>query len=429
MTNRIILKARNVAIGFFVLVFIMVFFSKSIINLFLPKVLTEAAVDGTVERSLNVAGTLEAKKSYKIRLSGAVIVEEYLVKEGELVTVGQPLFRIDKNYGIKGEEFPLQSMQLQLESKELSLSNLKDVNYEIEEKSLNAMESKLSKSREELAKQQELYDAGVIAKQELEGYEDAIGQQQLDIELFRLQLQEKKKQDAAAIRELENDIKNDRLQMAELQKKQDTYSGVDGEGIFHSTQAGTVLRLGEVQSVLPGETELLVLADNSGLDSLTFIADIPETEYEFAKSAGEIQIGENVLDSVYLKISAIYPQGDLCRIEAPVSKDEMEKALLGQKLKGIIKQRIVLKGHNKVPKAALVTFENYKEGSSGTVYLLEESEGVLGKEFRAKATAVKILAAGDDAVIVSGLESIEEPEVIVNLSYKIQDGEKVFLWQ
>jgi hypothetical protein len=48
---------------------------------------------------------------------------------------------------------------------------------------------------------------------------------------------------------------------------------------------------------------------------------------------------------------------------------------------------------------------------------------VLGKEFRAKAAAVKILAAGDDEVIVSGLEGI------VNLSYKIQDGQKVFLWQ
>jgi hypothetical protein len=113
----------------------------------------------------------------------------------------------------------------------------------------------------------------------------------------------------------------------------------------------------------------------------------------------------------------------------PVGKQNIEKVNVGQKLKGVIRQRFVLEGHNKVPKAAVINFEAYKEGSKGTVYLLEETEGVLGIEYRAKEIEIEILAAGDDHVIVSGLENIEEPKVIVNLSYKINNGAKVFLWQ
>jgi HlyD family secretion protein len=67
MTNSMILKARNVSIGFFVVIFIMFFFSKSIITLFLPKVLVEPAVEGTVERTLQMEGTIGPKNSRKIR--------------------------------------------------------------------------------------------------------------------------------------------------------------------------------------------------------------------------------------------------------------------------------------------------------------------------------------------------------------------------
>ena len=85
MKNNIVVRTKNVAIAFFVLVFIMGFFSKSIINLFLPKVIVEPAIDGLVERTLNVKGIIEAKKSIKVRLGGSVIVDEYIVKIGEAV--------------------------------------------------------------------------------------------------------------------------------------------------------------------------------------------------------------------------------------------------------------------------------------------------------------------------------------------------------
>lgn len=431
MKSNIVVRSKNIAIGFFVLVFVMGFFSKSIVNLFLPKVIVESAIDALIERTLDIEGVIEAKNSLKVRLGGAVIVEEYFVKAGDTVEVGKPLFRINKAYGIKGSSQELEGLKLQVEAKHSKLNNLKQATYEIDEKSIAALMNKLTKNKADLAKQQELFAAGVISKQELESFEADIEEQLLVIEISELQLQEKKRNDEVNIAELEDEIKRDGLQILELQKQQGFYDSVDNEGTYFSTIKGVVTDLGDIQSIIPGDTEIVEIADISQEAALVYTASIMEEDYDFVKSAGEIQLGEGIKDSIYLKISSIYKlkDQDLYRLEAVIGSKESEKAVLGQKLKGVITQRFVLKGHNKVPKAAVIGFEGYKEGSKGTVFLLEENEGILGMEYRAKELEVKILAAGDEEVIVSGMENLEEPEVIINLSYKIKDGAKVFLWQ
>lgn len=430
MKNNIVAKAKNIAIGFFVVVFVMGFFSKSIVNLFLPKVIVESAIDALVERTLDIEGVIEAKNSLKVRLGGAVIVEEYFVKAGEFVAVGKPLFRINKAYGIKGNSQELENLKLQVEAKNSKLNNLKQASYEIDEKSIAALMNKLTKSKEDLAKQQELFSAGVISKQEMDSFEADIEEQLFAIQISELQLQEKKRNDEVNIAELEGEIKRDGIQILELQNQQGFYDSVE-EGIYFSTVKGVVTDLGDIQSIIHGDTEIIEIADISQESSLVYTANIMEEDYDFVKSAGEIQIGEDIKDSMYLKISSIYKLGDqdLYRLEAIIDSKDSEKAVLGQKHKGVIMQRFVLKGHNKVPKAAVISFEGYKEGSKGTVFLLEEIEGILGMEYRAKELEVEILAAGDEEVIVSGMENLEEPEVIINLSYKINDGAKVFLWQ
>lgn len=432
MKSNIVMKVRNIGIGFFVLVFIMGFFSKSIVNLFLPKVIVENAIDGLVERTLNIEGVIKAKKSFRVRLGGDVIVEEYFVKTGDVVEVGKPLFRIDKSYGIKGNSSAVEMLKLQIEAKRLRFDNLRQISYEVDEKNIAAMERSLDRSKEDLAKQQELFMAGVIAKQELEACEANLEQQMFDIEVSKLQLQEKKKNDGANLKELSNEIKNDELQMVELQMQKGFYGSVDNEGIYYSLAEGVISDLADIQSIIPGDAVIVEIADISQSDALIYTANITEEDYDFVKSAGSIEIiDEGVKDRVYLKITSINKLNDtgMYQVEASIGDKSKEKINIGQKLKGAIKQRFILEGHNKVPKAAVINFEGYKEGSNGTVYLLEENEGVLGMEYRAKEMKIKILAAGDNEVVVSGLENIEEPRVIINLSYKINNGAKVFLWQ
>lgn len=432
MVQKVKNNAKNIIIGFFVLVFVMGFFSKSIINLFLPKVTVETALDGVVGRELNVEGIIQAKNSYKIKLSGEVIVKEYFVKNGDLVGEGKPLFKIDKAYGLRDSSADIERLRLQMEAQELRISNLKGENNQIELKNIQAMETRLEKSRQELANQQILFDAGAIAQKELDAYKEEIVQQELDIELARLRLDEQRKQSLAAIKEAESQIKGLKLELHELEAKQAFYSEVDEDGIYHSEYSGTVADIGATKSVLPMGTVIVEIAETGEAAGLIYAVDIPERDYDFVKEAGSIQINTgDIITSDFVDITSIYKQsnGSFYRVEAEIESSKAKDFTIGQKLKGIVKQTYVIEGHNKVSKSAVVAYGGYEPGSKGNVYLLEAVEGVLGKELRAKEVPVEILAEGDNEVIVSGLEHYEKPSVILNLSYKIRDGVKVFLWQ
>lgn len=432
MESKIVIKAKQLVIGFFVLVFVMGFFSRSIINLFLPKVMTEPAMEGTVERTLAIEGIIQAQKTSKIRLEGEALIEEYYVKNGDIVVVGQPLFKIDKTYGNKDNHANIERLKLQQNLLRQRIEDMKNQSYTIEQKQIGALENQLKSSNVELLKQQSLYAAGAISKQELENYQENIKGQELALELEKLQLEQKKKQALTAITEAENELLGLALQIQDTQKQKDVNPYVDKEGIFHSSINGVVTNVNyEADSIIRDDVAL-ELAEDSAQQSLIFQADIEENAYDFIKSAGVIQIsGKTALDSKYINVVSIHRnnrQGGY-NVEGSIKKEDQTGLVIGQKLKGIVKQKYVQKGYNKVPKAAVIVYGEYKEGTEGIVYILEQLEGVLGKELRAKEVPVKLLAIGDDDVIVSGLEGFEDPKVIINLSYKISDGAKVFLWQ
>lgn len=432
MKNKILKNARNVIIGFFVLVFVMGFFSKSIINLFLPKVMVEKAVEGTVQRTLAIEGLVEAQKTYKVRLPDAVIIEEYLVRNGDTVQVGSPLFRINTTLGLERMDSAVERLKLQQESNSLRIAELKGTTYQIELKNIAALENRLKEAELELAKQQALFDAGVIALQELEGYKKSIGQLQMDIDLMKLQLEDRKRQTAAEIKSVENQQKSIELQIKDAKSQQATKTYVDSEGIYYSEISGVVTKLDEGQDMIQGNGVLLEIAETKEGQPLVFAADISGRDYEFVKSAGGMQIdGKTIMDSKFIEISSIYKQGngDSYRVEGFIKKEEQGDLVLGDKLRGSVKQKYAVKGGYKIPKASVIVFDEFKVGSEGNVCLLEAVEGVLGTELKVKEMPVKLLAVGDNDVIVSGLETIEDPQVIVNLSYKISDGKKVFLWQ
>lgn len=434
--NKIVRNVKNTVIGFFVLVFIMGFFSKSIINLFLPKVMVELASEGAVQRTLNVGGMVEAKNNFQVRLPGEAIIEEFLVKVGDKVEEGKPLFRINTAYGLRGNEAEIQRLKLDAEAARLRITNLRQGSDELELKNILSMKAKLAKSIEELAGQQALFDAGAISKQELDNYKSGIEQQEQSIETAKLQLGERKRQDLAAIKELEGQVKGIELQISELESKQDFYSSIDEEGICHAKTSGIVTNISQAKSILPRDTVIVDIADTGKNAGLIYVADIMENDYELVKEAGSIQVNaQDPVKSEFLEIRSISRQNDRgqYRVEAAIPEnaktaDGEAKYRVGQSLEGVVKQKYTVKGAYKVSKSAVIVFGEYKVGNEGTVYLLEESEGVLGKEFRAKEVPVKLLAIGDNDVVVSELEKYEKPEVILNLSYKIRDGVKVFLW-
>lgn len=116
MINRIVKLARNAAIGFFVPVFVMGFFQKSVINLFVPKVQVISAIEEPVEKNLYAKGTVEAAEILKIMLPHPVIVDEYFVSPGDEIKAGDPIFRINPGYAFESSSSDIRNLELRLES-------------------------------------------------------------------------------------------------------------------------------------------------------------------------------------------------------------------------------------------------------------------------------------------------------------------------
>lgn len=120
MINRTLKIFQNTVVGFLIVVFIMGFFSKSIINLFLPKVLTVSAVEMPVERALVLEGTVEPGSIVNVSFGGEVIVDEYYAKQGDTMNIGDPLFRVNREY-IGVNNTSAETIKLQLEGEMIRL--------------------------------------------------------------------------------------------------------------------------------------------------------------------------------------------------------------------------------------------------------------------------------------------------------------------
>ena len=420
MINRALKIFRNIVVGFFIVVFVMGFFSKSIINLFLPKVQVASAVEMPVERILVLEGTVEPGSTVKVSFGGEVIVDEYYTEQGDVVSIGDPLFRVNREY-IGANNTAFEALKLQLEGEMLRLEGYKSEAFKAEEADIEVLKGKLNKSRVELLKQEELSDL-----------KEDIFEQEMNLEKGRLELEGKKRDNTISIKEAEVRVKELQAELSEAKRQQHLYSRPDAEGICYSRVEGIVVKTNTPGIVLSKEAVLDEIAEVGVNGQLLFAATAAGTEYDFIKSAGEIEIkpesGNSSCKVRITNLSRIAEAGRIA-VKGELTGEDTANLIIGQELKGTIAKRYTHRGFYTIPKASLIAFDGFFEGKSGVVYLLEEKEGVLGKEYKAKQADIKILAVGDKDVIVSGLESYENPKVVTNPSYKINDGTKVFLWK
>lgn len=431
MQNNVMKTAKNIIIGFIALVFLMGFFSKSIINLFLPKVQVAYAAQAPIERTLEVEGIIEAKKAQKIRLNADVIVAEYYVKAGDTVKAGDAIFRINTGYSAK-DSFPdIKTLELELKREKLKLDNMARASFEVDKKDIALMETNLKRSNEELSKLNILFSTGTVAKHELDSLNAKIAEQEQQLEERSAQLETEKKDHQIAMIDAQINVERLQQQLEEASKGLSFYAKVDGDGIYYAETGGIVLNTNTPESILPRDSILAELAEINDTSSFIFAAFIKDTDSEMAPVSEEIEVKSDdnrSFDKVKITSISKVVDNQLIKIEGEYAEEVRSNLKLGQKRKGRIKKMYSENGCT-IPRAAVIAADGFEAGKSGTVYLLEEKDGILGKEYFAEALEVKLLAVGDKDVIVSELEEEKKPRVITNLSYKIENKTRVFLWQ
>lgn len=105
---------KRVAAIFLAAMLILTFFSNTIMNYSLPEVATEPVKSGTVSNKVRGQGTVETNSEYEVTVSGARVIKEIKVDEGDEVKEGEVLFVFEE-----GENSELTQAQNDLDQMEL----------------------------------------------------------------------------------------------------------------------------------------------------------------------------------------------------------------------------------------------------------------------------------------------------------------------
>ncbi|MTI71847.1 MAG: hypothetical protein FH751_16485 [Firmicutes bacterium] len=426
MNNKILNIIKNIAISFIALVFIMGFFSQSIVNLFLPKVKVSIPKESAIERTVNVIGEVKPKETLKVRLGGNVIVKEYYLNKGDEVKKGDPIFRIDTNYGLKNDYGDLESLKIELEKEKLNIDRLKNKSYIIDKKSIDLLETKLKKNISEFEDEKKLFKEGAITKKSLDMRKISIEELKTSLEIEIIKLKEKKSENEILIKEAKNKINKLQSKIKNIENNKNFYSNISDDGIYYSKTDGVILKNNEVDKILYRDKVITEVAKTNGLK---YVANFKEEDYNIVNNARRIRL-ENVQSLGTIRVVNISQivNDNILKLEAEFDKDYKDKLIIGQKIKGEIVKSERINGTKTISRSSIIPNGELKEGSRGKVYIVEKQKGILGEEKIVKEVEVNIKGVGDKSVIVTGLESYKKPKVILNLSYRIQDGKKVFIW-
>lgn len=167
---------KNVAIIFLTVLLLLTFFSNTILNYSLPEVSAQYARYDSISGAIKANGTVKANESYVVTYDEAEegsevttpgqtrkVVSVY-VKQGSEVAIGDPILALEggSSEELKTAEENLKNAEKELREleKEYALAQLTDTINDLEsDKSKSENQSKLAKSKAELAELQELYAA------------------------------------------------------------------------------------------------------------------------------------------------------------------------------------------------------------------------------------------------------------------------------
>ncbi|RKD31953.1 efflux RND transporter periplasmic adaptor subunit [Thermohalobacter berrensis] len=430
MESKVLKISKNTIITFFTLVFILGFFSKSVVNLFIPKVQVTTPVKSTFSRTLNIKGKIVPKEKVKIRLAGSVIVEDYFVKIGEKVEKGDPLLKINKNYGVKSSYKDIDELKIDLKKEKFKLERLQNTTYNIDKMNVQLLEEKMKNMKEEIKKLEKLYKAGAITANKLHVKKQNLKSLEINLKKEKLMLQEKRKENQLEIQETLGNIENLETEISEAKNAKNFYYEISSDGICYSDVDGIVLNTNDTEVILPQDTVLIELGLVKNFNSVKFVTKIPEKYYNFISDADMIKINsqnDKMPDQVNITEVSKVINNKMIKIEGEFLNDNNSFPIINKEIKGIIEKKYV--GEKTVPKIAVIPHDKFEAGKKGHVYIVLEEKGALGTEYIVKRVNITIKDVGDDVVSIDGIDMYDNPKIVINPSFKIRDGVKVRIWE
>ncbi|SCX90850.1 HlyD family secretion protein [Alkaliphilus peptidifermentans] len=428
--SKVLSFSKKVLIEFFILVFIIGFFSKSFISYSLPQARSVLAFSGTFNESISIEGGLKYKDVYLVRLGSRVIVRDFFIEPGRRVSKGTPLFQINLDYGINDYQQQNGELQIKIERERNNLTRLHSTSFLIDESNIASLKRRIQQEEAELDRLNSLYQSGAIPLTDVEKKDNELLNLKENLMIEEIKMKEKALDVELQIKEGHNTIARLEAEILENERKNEFYANIGDDGIYYAEFDGIIVSRGQANKVIPIDETIMEIAviteDTSVMRRDLIFSGLVPVEY-----ADYFEIGKSVYieildlkESIRFRVTDVsYGDKDYVRVEGDFIDERISRIVPLRNYKGVVKKQNY--GSNVVPKSAVIT-TNFKPGEVGKVFLVETTEGILGKQHTAREVEITIDEVGDQRVSIIGLEGYENPRVITNLSYKIRDGVKVF---
>ena len=383
---------------------LLIFFSKTIYTYHLPAVSAVKPQNGTLDKwetSPGIANWAGLEKTYA-PLGG--IVREVLIKEGERIKKGQPLFKMeyDRDEALqKLQETKNNRVKLELEIRKINLKlnqTAGSSDKEVSSYELELIDLDIKKAEAELSDAEKLYKVGAITKHDLDAA-------QTNLESLRLKRENAennvKTDRAALLMDLEAkkaDLKNLDLQEKSYQEKLKEY---DTYSVITSSADGLLLTVSAEKGARINENELMasIGVGNQFTVECTISLD---NNFVIAGDECELENSSHVLKGV---VSSVTPTAEGKTVKVAIVSDEVTA---GETFDVIFEKSSAV-SYTLVPNGAL-----NQDDDGYFLNLIKRRDGILGKEYYIERLDVFIGDSdSENTAIVKGI-TFFEPIVLVS---------------
>jgi len=416
---------KKIALELIVLIFVIGFFSQSLLNYTLPRVTSVPVISGQVVKTYQMMGSVEYRDLLHVRLGNPVIIDEFYLEPGRRVSEGDPLFRINPGYPVKMLTQQIAEITSELERERMALDKLA-IGQEKDSKGIQLLEMEVRQAEEELETTKILYESGAVSRKHLTDQDREVDRLRIQWEIA--QLEAEKQAHNFQIEEKEKRLTIDALEneLEQLNRGKTFYAQVDDEGIYHAAMDGLMTYAALTGQILGQDDIAVTIARvNEEMEGLVYRGTLSETDgkqFDFGDLL-DVKL-EGVAEAIRIKITNLFYDAneDLFRVEGQIMRDIPRQVTIRKQYRGEMVRRE--QAAMVVPRSAL-RGGDLRPGEKGSIFLLEKEAGILGDHHTVRETEVTIMNVGDHYISVMGIEGVERPRVVTPITHRVRDGVKV----
>lgn len=393
-------------------------FNQSIANYFLPKVMySMPQKDTRLKKSFAIEGVIKPKKVLPIHFDHAVLIEEIYVNPGGYVKAGNPLFRVKMGDALIDS------------SKQSALAQQREINQlqaqlQICAQNMQARQAQLTALKQQYQDFLALYQAGSLAKTQLDGVSEQLKQVQVQYNQQVIQHQQ-----------LQSDIALAKQQLTNINGQTDDtlvaggrYT-IDADGNCRAITDGVLMTVDQSYLALEQGSAVAKFAPISGYSDVYFEAFVDEILIDRIGMYKNILFkGSTEIDTFDIQIVGkdFISQAGKIRLIGDIN-DKQGIPFLNKYLSGEIVEETYYKEWV-IPRSSLISGGiDIKVGDSDRVFVIKKNEGVLGIEYYVKQVDVQLEDVGDDNVSIQPFSDYDLPWIVSNVSHQLASGQRVLV--